>query len=230
MICVSGGERIALGAGVVVSVFPSLHSSLWTGSHAAGAGQACIGDLGVTWHEREIRMKGLGAQLAGRLDRSAIEHLIGGGVRPQRPGRRRSPHLSLRDAGRVLAVPRHFRPLGRHSRTLQPDSPSSPPPAGPRWTANPCKFLWLILWWTRPGSAARGLCWVTTTTGSRAFLPPSTLHPSAQPSRNMPPNRTAGARLPGCVARLRRVRWLIVRNQRGASLDYDALVGRAAVS
>ncbi len=78
MICVSGGERIALGAGVVVSVFPSLHSSLWTGSHAAGAGQACIGDLGVTWHEREIRMKGLGAQLAGSLDRSAMEHLIGG--------------------------------------------------------------------------------------------------------------------------------------------------------
>ena len=78
MICVSGGERIELGAGVIVSVFPSLHSSLWTGSHAAGAGQACIGDLGVTWHEREIRMKALGAQLAGSLDRSAIEHLIGG--------------------------------------------------------------------------------------------------------------------------------------------------------
>ncbi len=77
MICVAGGERIALGAGVIVSVFPSLHSSLWTGSHAAGPGQACIGDLGVTWHEREIRMKALGTRLAGSLDRSAMEHLIG---------------------------------------------------------------------------------------------------------------------------------------------------------
>jgi L-ascorbate metabolism protein UlaG (beta-lactamase superfamily) len=76
-ICVSGGERIELGAGVSVSVLPSLHSSLWTGSHGADAGQVCVGDLGVTWHEREARMKKLGAQLAGSLDRSAIEHLIG---------------------------------------------------------------------------------------------------------------------------------------------------------
>lgn len=78
MICVSGGERIELGAGLTVSVYPSLHSSLWTGSHATGAGEVCIGDLGVTWQEREVRMKALGAQIAGRLDRSAIEHLIGG--------------------------------------------------------------------------------------------------------------------------------------------------------
>jgi L-ascorbate metabolism protein UlaG (beta-lactamase superfamily) len=76
-ICVSGGERIELTTGVSVSVFPSLHSSLWTGSHGAEAGQVCIGDLGVTWHEREARMKRLGAELAGRLDRSAIEHLVG---------------------------------------------------------------------------------------------------------------------------------------------------------
>lgn len=76
MICVSGGERIELGAGVTVSVFPSLHSSLWAGSHGAGAGQPCIGDLGVTWHEREARMKALGAQLAGSLDRSAIDHVL----------------------------------------------------------------------------------------------------------------------------------------------------------
>lgn len=76
MICVSGGERIELGAGVTVSVFPSLHSSLWTGSHGAGAGEVCIGDLGVSWHDRDVRMKELGARLADSLDRSAIEHLI----------------------------------------------------------------------------------------------------------------------------------------------------------
>jgi L-ascorbate metabolism protein UlaG (beta-lactamase superfamily) len=44
MICVSGGERVELGAGVSVSAFPSLHSSLWTGSHGTGAGEVCIGE------------------------------------------------------------------------------------------------------------------------------------------------------------------------------------------
>jgi L-ascorbate metabolism protein UlaG (beta-lactamase superfamily) len=76
MICVSGGERVELGAGVSVSAFPSLHSSLWTGSHGTGAGEVCIGDLGVGWHERDARMRELGARLAGTLDRSALEHLI----------------------------------------------------------------------------------------------------------------------------------------------------------
>jgi L-ascorbate metabolism protein UlaG (beta-lactamase superfamily) len=76
MICVAGGERIELGTGVIVSVFPSLHSSLWTGSHSAGAGEVCLGDLGVTWQEREVRMKALGARLADSIDRSAVEHLI----------------------------------------------------------------------------------------------------------------------------------------------------------
>jgi L-ascorbate metabolism protein UlaG (beta-lactamase superfamily) len=77
MICVAGGERIELGPGVTVSIFPSQHSSLWTGSHGSGAGEVCLGDLGVTWQERESRMKELVARLAGSLDHSALEHLIG---------------------------------------------------------------------------------------------------------------------------------------------------------
>jgi L-ascorbate metabolism protein UlaG (beta-lactamase superfamily) len=76
MICVGGGERIDLGNGVFVSVFPSLHSCLWTGTHAAGAGDACLGDLGVTWQERSARMKELTDRLSTTLDRTAIEHLI----------------------------------------------------------------------------------------------------------------------------------------------------------
>ncbi len=94
MICVSGGERIELAPGVVVSAFPSLHSSLWTGSHGAGSGDVCIGDLGVTWQERESRMKALGAGLADSLEPSAIEHLINAA-----PG-----HSDRGDGGALLFV------------------------------------------------------------------------------------------------------------------------------
>lgn len=76
MICVGGGERIGLGKGVFVSVFPSLHSCLWTGTHAAGAGDVCLGDLGVTWQERAARMRELTNRLSTSLGRTAIEHLI----------------------------------------------------------------------------------------------------------------------------------------------------------
>ena len=77
MICVAGGERVDLGGGVFVSVHPSLHSCLWTGTHDAGAGDVCIGELGVTWHERAARMHELGSRLATTLDDAVIEHLIG---------------------------------------------------------------------------------------------------------------------------------------------------------
>jgi L-ascorbate metabolism protein UlaG (beta-lactamase superfamily) len=76
MICVAGGERIDLGNGVAVSVYPSLHSCLWTGTHQSGAGDVCLGDLGISWHERAQRMKELGSRLEHTLDDGAIEHLL----------------------------------------------------------------------------------------------------------------------------------------------------------
>jgi L-ascorbate metabolism protein UlaG (beta-lactamase superfamily) len=76
MICVAGGERIELGPGVFVSVYPSQHSCIWTGTHGAGSGEVCIGDLGVTWPERSARMKELHGRMATSLDRSSIEHLL----------------------------------------------------------------------------------------------------------------------------------------------------------
>jgi L-ascorbate metabolism protein UlaG (beta-lactamase superfamily) len=76
MLCVAGGERIDLGAGVFVSVYPSLHSCLWTGTHDVGAGDVCLGDLGVTWQEQALRMKELVAHLTTSLDDVAIEHLL----------------------------------------------------------------------------------------------------------------------------------------------------------
>jgi L-ascorbate metabolism protein UlaG (beta-lactamase superfamily) len=78
MICVGGGERIDLGHDVSVSVFPSLHSCLWAGPQAGGAGDVCIGDLGLTWQERTDRMKQLASGLATTLDPVAIEHLMSG--------------------------------------------------------------------------------------------------------------------------------------------------------
>jgi L-ascorbate metabolism protein UlaG (beta-lactamase superfamily) len=76
MICASGGERVDLGNGVSVSVYPSLHSCLWTGTHGAQSDEVCLGDLGVTWQERAARMDVLGAKLATTLDPAALEHLL----------------------------------------------------------------------------------------------------------------------------------------------------------
>lgn len=62
--CVSGGERIRLGGGATVRVFPGLHSCVWAGS-PRDAGTACLGDVGVDWHQRRSRMDAAEAGLAG---------------------------------------------------------------------------------------------------------------------------------------------------------------------
>jgi len=59
MIPVSGGERIALGAGVTVSVYPSQHSCVWSHTGFVDSGDVCIGDLAVLWHERQERLSEL---------------------------------------------------------------------------------------------------------------------------------------------------------------------------
>jgi L-ascorbate metabolism protein UlaG (beta-lactamase superfamily) len=74
MICVSGGERIALGEGVTVSVFPSQHSCVWSHAQMSGPGEACIGDLGVTWQERQQRFAQLG-EYFGTLGDDVKRHL-----------------------------------------------------------------------------------------------------------------------------------------------------------
>ena len=75
MICVSGGETIELGAGVRVSVFPSLHSCVWSHAEMAQPGQECLGDLGVHWHERQARLRELFDYLNTELAPEAVEHL-----------------------------------------------------------------------------------------------------------------------------------------------------------
>jgi len=74
MICVAGGERIALGDGVTVSVFPSQHSCVWAHAQMPGADEVCLGDVGLTWQEQMARL----AQLSDHfrtLDPSVQRHV-----------------------------------------------------------------------------------------------------------------------------------------------------------
>jgi L-ascorbate metabolism protein UlaG (beta-lactamase superfamily) len=74
LIPVAGGERIRLTPDVIVSVFPSQHSCVWSHRTMPSPAEVCIGDLGVTYSERQERMAGLLGWLAA-LGPRAIEHL-----------------------------------------------------------------------------------------------------------------------------------------------------------
>jgi L-ascorbate metabolism protein UlaG (beta-lactamase superfamily) len=74
---VSGGERVRLSGDLTVSVYPSLHSCVWTHRAMGQADQVCIGDLGVTYQERLERAAGL-AELFESLTAEAQEHVRAG--------------------------------------------------------------------------------------------------------------------------------------------------------
>jgi len=74
MLCVAGGERVDLGNGVRVSVFPSQHSCVWTHAQMPQPAEVCLGDLGLTWQEQLVRFAGLAEHFA-RLGPSVHEHL-----------------------------------------------------------------------------------------------------------------------------------------------------------
>lgn len=76
MICVSGGERIELGNGSFVNVYPSQHSCVWTHREMAQPGQVCVGDLGVTWQEQRARFAELMEYMATGLAPEAVDHLL----------------------------------------------------------------------------------------------------------------------------------------------------------
>jgi L-ascorbate metabolism protein UlaG (beta-lactamase superfamily) len=77
MICVSGGERIALSDSVTVSVYPSQHSCVWAHQQSSAVDQVCLGDLGLTWQEQRARYGQLVNRLSGGgLAPEALEHLI----------------------------------------------------------------------------------------------------------------------------------------------------------
>lgn len=74
MICVAGGERVDLGNDVVVEVYPSQHSCVWSHDHPIQPDEVCLGDLGVTWQEQQARMANL-TEWMRSLDRGAKQHL-----------------------------------------------------------------------------------------------------------------------------------------------------------
>jgi L-ascorbate metabolism protein UlaG (beta-lactamase superfamily) len=72
---VGGGERIRLSPDVTVTVYPSLHSCVWTPK--AGMVQpdeVCLGDLGVTYQERMARLQELMQGLTA-LSPEVLSHL-----------------------------------------------------------------------------------------------------------------------------------------------------------
>jgi len=77
MICVAGGETVALSDDVTVSVLPSQHSCVWSHGQMNQPAEACIGDLGVTWQEQQERMKELTAHMGTALSEASIAHLLG---------------------------------------------------------------------------------------------------------------------------------------------------------
>jgi len=76
MICVAGGERIELGEGVSVSVYPSQHSCVWSHGQMAPADEVCIGDLGLSWQEQRLRFEELVKYLSTGLEPVSIEHFV----------------------------------------------------------------------------------------------------------------------------------------------------------
>jgi L-ascorbate metabolism protein UlaG (beta-lactamase superfamily) len=75
MICVAGGETIALSDDVRVSAYPSQHSCVWSQGQMTQADEVCLGDLGLTWQEQRARFEKLLEHLAG-LAPSSREHLL----------------------------------------------------------------------------------------------------------------------------------------------------------
>jgi L-ascorbate metabolism protein UlaG (beta-lactamase superfamily) len=75
MICVAGGERVRLSDDVTVSVLPSQHSCVWSHSQMGQSGDACLGDLGVTWQEQQEKMRGLQTFLRTALAPEAVDHM-----------------------------------------------------------------------------------------------------------------------------------------------------------
>jgi len=85
MVAVAGGERVRLSDEIVVDVFPSQHSCVWSHTAMAASDQVCIGDLGLTWQEQQERFKGLGAHFAS-LGPDVLAHLRASAQGPRGDG------------------------------------------------------------------------------------------------------------------------------------------------
>jgi len=68
---VAGGERIRLAKDVIVRVYPSQHSCVWTTPPMPASDQVCLGDLGALYQERQERLQ----ELWNRLQSAGAELL-----------------------------------------------------------------------------------------------------------------------------------------------------------
>jgi len=76
LLAVSGGERVRLADNVVVSVYPSLHSCVWTGPFRQ-PDVVCLGDTGLTLDQQKARFRELEAHIA-TLSPEARAHALKG--------------------------------------------------------------------------------------------------------------------------------------------------------
>jgi L-ascorbate metabolism protein UlaG (beta-lactamase superfamily) len=82
---VAGGERVRLSDDVVASVYPSLHSCVWSHTGMRQSGEVCLGDLGLTHQEQLARFADLAAHFA-TLGPDALEHLAQSSQGPRGDG------------------------------------------------------------------------------------------------------------------------------------------------
>ena len=76
MICVAGGETVALSDDVRVTALPSQHSCVWSQTAMLQSGEACLGDLGLTWQEQQARFQELLQHFATGLPPDSLDHLL----------------------------------------------------------------------------------------------------------------------------------------------------------
>jgi L-ascorbate metabolism protein UlaG (beta-lactamase superfamily) len=74
LVPVAGGERVALSPHVSATVYPSQHSCVWAHQQFPGADAVCVGDLGLSYQERQARFAELGEFFAG-LGPEVLAHL-----------------------------------------------------------------------------------------------------------------------------------------------------------
>lgn len=84
---VAGGERVRLSDNVTVQVFPSQHSCVWSHQKMSSADDVCLGDLGVSYQQRNERLQELwswfdtlGDEIRAHLDASRQGALGDGGA------------------------------------------------------------------------------------------------------------------------------------------------------
>lgn len=82
---VAGGERVRLTEGVHVSIFPSLHSCVWSHAGMHPVDEVCLGDLFVDHQDRQARFAELGSYLAS-LGPDTLAHLQASNQHPRGDG------------------------------------------------------------------------------------------------------------------------------------------------